>query len=53
NSPKANSATIWIDLSDSQWGSRASTLIGHTLFLNGGTVTIKGAKAHTGTPQCQ
>ncbi|KAF9439837.1 hypothetical protein P691DRAFT_627336, partial [Macrolepiota fuliginosa MF-IS2] len=53
NSPKANSATVWIDLSDSQRGSRASALIGRTLFLNGGTVTIRGAKAHTGTPQCQ
>ncbi|KAF9442630.1 hypothetical protein P691DRAFT_627378, partial [Macrolepiota fuliginosa MF-IS2] len=53
NSPKADSATVWIDLSDSQRGSRASTLIGCTLFLNGGTVTIRGAKAHTGTPQCQ
>ncbi|KAF9440903.1 hypothetical protein P691DRAFT_685996, partial [Macrolepiota fuliginosa MF-IS2] len=34
-------------------GSWASTLISCTLFLNGGTVIIKGAKVHTGTPQCQ
>ncbi|KAF9442877.1 hypothetical protein P691DRAFT_639524, partial [Macrolepiota fuliginosa MF-IS2] len=53
NSPKANSTTIWIDLSNSQQGSRASTLIGHSLFINGGMVTIKGAKVHTGTPQRQ
>ncbi|KAF9439734.1 hypothetical protein P691DRAFT_649116, partial [Macrolepiota fuliginosa MF-IS2] len=31
----------------------ASTLIGRTLFLNRGMVTIKGAKVHTRTPQCQ
>ncbi|KAF9441500.1 hypothetical protein P691DRAFT_683705, partial [Macrolepiota fuliginosa MF-IS2] len=31
----------------------ASSLIGQSLFLNGGQVIIKGAKAHTGTPQCQ
>ncbi|KAF9439672.1 hypothetical protein P691DRAFT_769156 [Macrolepiota fuliginosa MF-IS2] len=43
NSPKADSATIWIDLSNSQRGSRASTLISCTLFLNGGMVTIRGA----------
>ncbi|KAF9440648.1 hypothetical protein P691DRAFT_651795, partial [Macrolepiota fuliginosa MF-IS2] len=52
NSPKADSATIWIDLSDSQQGTRASLLIGRRLIVNGAEVLIKGAKAHTGTPQC-
>ncbi|KAF9440344.1 hypothetical protein P691DRAFT_767888 [Macrolepiota fuliginosa MF-IS2] len=52
NSPKADSTTIWIDLSDLQQGSCASSLIGCSLFLNGGTVIIKGTKAHTETPQC-
>ncbi|KAF9440408.1 hypothetical protein P691DRAFT_687774 [Macrolepiota fuliginosa MF-IS2] len=53
NSPKADSATIWIDLSDLQRGTRASQLISHCLFLNNVEVLIKGAKAHTGMPQCQ
>ncbi|KAF9442519.1 hypothetical protein P691DRAFT_681348, partial [Macrolepiota fuliginosa MF-IS2] len=34
-------------------GSHASTLIGCSLFLNGGMVTIKDAKVCTRTPQCQ
>ncbi|KAF9441440.1 Gag-like protein, partial [Macrolepiota fuliginosa MF-IS2] len=34
-------------------GTQASSLIGQSLFLNGGQVTIKGTKAHTRTPQCQ
>ncbi|KAF9439812.1 hypothetical protein P691DRAFT_795305 [Macrolepiota fuliginosa MF-IS2] len=34
NSPKAEFATVWINLSDSQRGTRASQLIGHCLFLN-------------------
>ncbi|KAF9441117.1 hypothetical protein P691DRAFT_617809, partial [Macrolepiota fuliginosa MF-IS2] len=53
NSPKAEFATVWIDLSDSQRGTRASQLISCRLFLNEAEVLIKGAKAHTGTPQCQ
>ncbi|KAF9439884.1 hypothetical protein P691DRAFT_634185, partial [Macrolepiota fuliginosa MF-IS2] len=52
NSPKANSATIWINLSDSQQGTQASQLISCCLFINGAEALIKGAKAHTGTPQC-
>ncbi|KAF9440871.1 hypothetical protein P691DRAFT_629270, partial [Macrolepiota fuliginosa MF-IS2] len=50
NSPKADSATVWINLANSQQGACASSLIGQSLFLNGGQVTIKGAKVHTGTP---
>ncbi|KAF9439757.1 hypothetical protein P691DRAFT_637990, partial [Macrolepiota fuliginosa MF-IS2] len=53
NSPKAKFATMWIDLSNSQRGTRASQLIGHHLFLNEAEVLIKGVKAHTGMPQCQ
>ncbi|KAF9440732.1 hypothetical protein P691DRAFT_686664, partial [Macrolepiota fuliginosa MF-IS2] len=53
NSPKAKFATVWIDLSNSQQGTCTSTLIGHHLFLNEVEVLIKGAKAHTRTPQCQ
>ncbi|KAF9441598.1 hypothetical protein P691DRAFT_766094 [Macrolepiota fuliginosa MF-IS2] len=53
NSPKAEFATVWIDLSDSQRGTHASQLIGRRLFLNEAEVLIKGAKAHTRMPQCQ
>ncbi|KAF9449464.1 hypothetical protein P691DRAFT_759062 [Macrolepiota fuliginosa MF-IS2] len=51
NSPKAEFATVWLNLSDSQQGTHTSQLIGHHLFLNNVEVLIKGAKAHTGTPQ--
>ncbi|KAF9440660.1 hypothetical protein P691DRAFT_781684 [Macrolepiota fuliginosa MF-IS2] len=47
NSPKADSATIWINLSDLQKGTCTSQLISHCLFINRVEVLIKGAKAHT------
>ncbi|KAF9439867.1 hypothetical protein P691DRAFT_689429, partial [Macrolepiota fuliginosa MF-IS2] len=53
NSPKAEFATVWIDLLDSQQGTRASQLISCRFFLNEAEVLIKGAKAHTSMPQCQ
>ncbi|KAF9440881.1 hypothetical protein P691DRAFT_767094 [Macrolepiota fuliginosa MF-IS2] len=53
NSPKADSGTFWIDLMDSQQGTLTSSLISRRCFLNGIDCLIKGAKAHTGSPQCQ
>ncbi|KAF9439500.1 Gag-like protein [Macrolepiota fuliginosa MF-IS2] len=53
NSPKADSGTFWIDLVDLQQGTLASSLISRQCFLNSIDCLIKGAKVHTGSPQCQ
>ncbi|KAF9442072.1 hypothetical protein P691DRAFT_765610 [Macrolepiota fuliginosa MF-IS2] len=50
NSPKANSRTYWINLTDSQRGTHTSSVISHRLFLNRANCLIKGAKAHTAHP---
>ncbi|KAF9440144.1 hypothetical protein P691DRAFT_688606, partial [Macrolepiota fuliginosa MF-IS2] len=44
---------FWINLVDLQQDTLTSSLIRRQCFLNGINCLIKGAKAHTGSPQCQ
>ncbi|KAF9444969.1 hypothetical protein P691DRAFT_621036, partial [Macrolepiota fuliginosa MF-IS2] len=45
----SDTANLYINLWDSQSGTRAKMLINHTINF----VLIKGVKVHTSTPQCR
>ncbi|KAF5355786.1 hypothetical protein D9756_004290 [Leucocoprinus leucothites] len=53
NSAKADTATVWVNLWDSQSGANAKRLVGKYLNFNSIQSMIKAACAHPRTPQYQ
>jgi len=51
-SPKSDMAIIWIDIWDTQSGSKAKSLINHSFNYGRFIATIRGTNMNPGVPQC-
>jgi len=52
-SPKLDMAIIWVDIWDSQNGSKAKTLINHLFNFGRYIATFRGTSMNPGVPQCR
>ena len=50
--PKSDMAIIWVDIWDSQNGSKAKTLINHSFNFGRHIATFRGTSMNPGIPQC-
>jgi len=53
NSRRADTATVWFDVIDSQSGATAKRLVGSSFLISGVVCFVRPAKAHPGVPLCQ
>ena len=51
-SPKSDMAIIWIDIWDTQSGSKMKILINHSFNYDRSIATIRGTNMNPGVPQC-
>ena len=51
-SPKSDMAIVWIDIWDSQNGTKAKTLINHSFNFGKYIATFRGTSMNPGVPQC-
>jgi len=52
-SPSSDMSVIWIDIWDSQKGSKGKTLINHSFNFGCHTATVRGTAMHPGVAQCR
>jgi len=52
-SPSSDISVIWIDIWDSQKGSKGKTLINHSFNFGRHTATVRGTAMHPGVAQCR
>ena len=52
-SPSSDMSVIWIDIWDSQKGSKAKTLINRSFNFGRHTATVRGTAMHPGVAQCR